>query len=159
MKRKKKADKVTYGEYKGHPTMSIPVNGRGLTFGLAKARAIVVNMIEIEEFIAKHEKPVNLDELDEIEAADAYEAMRADEQAAAIEEIKADGLDRELYEHFKMADETIDPADYREGGIEDIARELGMSENKLKCMRMLKGKEKAAAKRKTAASCLSKEAA
>lgn len=42
---------VTIGKYKGHPTITLPCNGQGFTFGLLKARAILEFKQEIEDFV------------------------------------------------------------------------------------------------------------
>ena len=46
----------TEGEYKGYPTLSLPVgpDGDPFTFGIAKARAILMHLSAIEEFVAKY---------------------------------------------------------------------------------------------------------
>ncbi len=42
---------VKVGEYKGHPTITLHCNGKGFTFGIAKAKAILENIEAIKEFI------------------------------------------------------------------------------------------------------------
>ena len=44
------------GEYKGFPTLSLPVgeDGKPFTFGVAKAKAILMFRAAIEDFVAKH---------------------------------------------------------------------------------------------------------
>ena len=48
-----KADKlpIEIGDYKGHATIRLPMNGKGFCFGLSKAKAIVEYIDEIREFI------------------------------------------------------------------------------------------------------------
>lgn len=42
---------IIIGEYKGHPTITLPCNGKGFTFGIAKAKAIMENIEAIKGFI------------------------------------------------------------------------------------------------------------
>ncbi|MEI6127281.1 MAG: hypothetical protein WCQ99_12095 [Pseudomonadota bacterium] len=49
-------EEVTYGEYKGNPTITLPAGPRGFTFGLSKARAILAYSEEIKAFVKQHEK-------------------------------------------------------------------------------------------------------
>ena len=45
---------VTFGEYKGHPTISIPTDrGKPFTFGVAKARAVLQHIEQIRRFVAQ----------------------------------------------------------------------------------------------------------
>jgi hypothetical protein len=46
---------VTFGDYKGNPTITLPVGQRGFTFGLTKARAILTYSEDIKAFVEKHE--------------------------------------------------------------------------------------------------------
>jgi len=46
---------VTYGEYKGNPTITLPLGPRGFTFGLSKARAVLRYLDAIRAFVEKHE--------------------------------------------------------------------------------------------------------
>lgn len=48
-------EEVTYGDYKGNPTITLPVGQKGFTFGLTKARAILNHIEEIRAFVEKHE--------------------------------------------------------------------------------------------------------
>lgn len=43
---------VTFGEYKSHPTITLPTGRKGFTFGLTKARAILDHIGEIKTFAA-----------------------------------------------------------------------------------------------------------
>ncbi len=46
---------ATRGEYKGHPVITLPIGGgRGFTFGLTKARAILDHLEEIEKFVLEN---------------------------------------------------------------------------------------------------------
>jgi hypothetical protein len=54
---------VKQSEYKGKPTLSLPVGENSktgevfyFTFGLTKAKAIIEHMDSIEDFIIQHEK-------------------------------------------------------------------------------------------------------
>lgn len=48
---------VKIGEYKGYPTITIPVGEKGnVSFGLKKARAILEYMDEIENFVIVEEE-------------------------------------------------------------------------------------------------------
>lgn len=51
---KETTDDVTYGEYKGNPTITLPVGQRGFTFGLSKAKAIITYIDEIKGFVDEH---------------------------------------------------------------------------------------------------------
>lgn len=51
-----KSKEVTYGEYKGNPTITLPLGPQGFTFGLNKARAILAFIEEIKAFVKQHEK-------------------------------------------------------------------------------------------------------
>jgi hypothetical protein len=44
---------VTFTEYKGHPVIQIPLNGKTFGFGLNKAKAIVAHFAAIEQFVAQ----------------------------------------------------------------------------------------------------------
>ena len=58
---------VVESEYKGFPILEIPlgVSGKhGFSFGVAKALAILDNIVAIEDFVKRHQK--------EIEAKDIY---------------------------------------------------------------------------------------
>ncbi len=47
---------VEIGEYKGYPTITIPVGEEGeVSFGVRKARAILEHMDEIENFVIVEE--------------------------------------------------------------------------------------------------------
>ncbi len=43
---------VSFGEYKSHPTITLPTGRKGFTFGLTKARAILAHIEEIKTFAA-----------------------------------------------------------------------------------------------------------
>ena len=47
---------VTVGEYKGKPTISLPTDNPKfpVTFGLAKAKAILAHIDEIDAFVREH---------------------------------------------------------------------------------------------------------
>lgn len=45
---------VAIGEYKGHPTLSLPNGGRDFTFGLSKAKTILNYLDEIRDFVDKN---------------------------------------------------------------------------------------------------------
>ena len=54
---------VKHDEYKGKPTLSLPVGESSktgevfyFTFGLVKAKKIIEHMSDIEDFIIQHEK-------------------------------------------------------------------------------------------------------
>lgn len=49
------SQEVTYGEFKGNPTITLPLGQRGFTFGLSKAKAIVEHIEKIKGFLEKHE--------------------------------------------------------------------------------------------------------
>lgn len=50
-----KVGSVTYGEYKGHPTITLPNGSRkGFTFGVGKARAILAHLEEIRKFVEEN---------------------------------------------------------------------------------------------------------
>ena len=46
---------VIIGEYKGHPTITLPHGKRGFTFGLAKAKAILDHIEDIKAFVEQSE--------------------------------------------------------------------------------------------------------
>jgi len=48
----------TEGKYKGYPTLSIPVgeDGAPMSFGVQKAKAILMFRTAIEEFVAKYDR-------------------------------------------------------------------------------------------------------
>jgi hypothetical protein len=47
---KEKPSGVVVGEYKGHPTITLPCNGKGFTFGLSKAKSILEHIEDIQKF-------------------------------------------------------------------------------------------------------------
>ncbi len=45
---------VTFGEYKGHPIISIPTDkGKPFTFGVTKAKAVLDHIDQIREFVSQ----------------------------------------------------------------------------------------------------------
>ena len=51
-KNSKTTNVVEFGEYKGHPTIKLPCNGKGFTFGLAMAKTILNHIEEIKKFVS-----------------------------------------------------------------------------------------------------------
>lgn len=47
---------VTEGEYKGHPTLTFDGSVRRFTLGLTKLRAIKEAWLQVEEFLRRHSK-------------------------------------------------------------------------------------------------------
>jgi len=45
------SDGVTVGEYKGHPTISLPMEGKEFSFGVSKAKTIVAFYEQIKKFV------------------------------------------------------------------------------------------------------------
>jgi hypothetical protein len=69
----------TEGEFKGNPTISLPTDDPKwpMTFGVAKARAIVTHIEAVRAFVAKHAPAVK-----KPDAAALVAAMSAEERAA-----------------------------------------------------------------------------
>lgn len=45
---------VTYGEYKGHATITLPYGDKGFTFGVSKAESILAHLDAIKAFVEQH---------------------------------------------------------------------------------------------------------
>ena len=60
MSEEKQEQKVTVGEYKGNPTITLPTTVDGkypFTFGVTKAKAILKYIDDIKKFVEVHDKP------------------------------------------------------------------------------------------------------
>jgi len=59
MEEEKKQPEVTFGEFKGNPTITIPTSADGrfpFSFGLGKAKAILKHLEDIKKFVEMHDK-------------------------------------------------------------------------------------------------------
>lgn len=59
MEEEKKQTEVTFGEYKGSPTITLPTTADGrypFSFGVIKAKAILKYIEDIKKFVEMHDK-------------------------------------------------------------------------------------------------------
>ncbi len=59
MEEEKKQSEVTFGEYKGSPTITLPTTADGrfpFTFGVGKAKAILKYVEDIKKFVEMNDK-------------------------------------------------------------------------------------------------------
>ena len=57
---KKQEPKVTIGEYKGNPVITLPTTADGkypFTFGVVKAKAVLKFLDDIRRFVEENDKP------------------------------------------------------------------------------------------------------
>ena len=55
MAKREAVTKPTRGEYKGHPTLTLPKGSGDFSFGLSKAKAILTYRDHIETFVAEND--------------------------------------------------------------------------------------------------------